>query len=71
MNGPSNYDENAEVGRGSDDDNGIISRYANKEDVDAIAQNAISRLNANDEEEGESYGKNPTLGKFCHSRSAI
>lgn len=58
MNGPSNYDENAEVGRGNDDDNGIISRYANKEDVDAIAQNAISHLNSNDEEEGESYGMN-------------
>jgi len=49
--GPSNFGENAEVGRGSDEDNNMLSRYGEKEDVEAIAQRAMSRFDGFGENE--------------------
>ena len=49
--GPSNFGENAEVGRGSDEDNSMLSRYGEKEDVEALAQRAMSRFDGYEENE--------------------
>ena len=51
--GPSNYDENAEVGRGNDEDDSLLSRYGEKEDVDALAQRAVAPYDGYDDNEGQ------------------
>ena len=50
--GPSNYDENSEVGRGNDEDDGLLNRFSEKEDADSLTQHAISRYDGYDDSEG-------------------
>ena len=50
--GNSNYNENAEVGRGNDEDDSLLNRFGEKEDVDSLSQRGISRYDGYDDNEG-------------------
>eukprot|EP00795_Rhopilema_esculentum_P011538 gene11538-21763_t len=54
---PSNYGDNAEVGRNNDDDNGMIGRYTESDDVDTMTQRAITKINGVDDDSPNGYSK--------------
>ncbi len=61
-NGPANYDDNAEVGRGGDDeDSSYLGRFSKQGDMDTLTKGALSRLDAPDQD--SSY----QLGEICQS----
>ena len=61
---PSNYEDNAEVGRNSDDDNSMIGRYTESDDVDTMTQRAITKINGVDDDSPNGYSKSMLMSFY-------